>query len=46
MACYTMVKSTMFNGVNLPAIALREARSGAIRVVRTFGYDDYRGRLS
>ncbi|MDX1605824.1 MAG: carboxynorspermidine decarboxylase, partial [Candidatus Competibacterales bacterium] len=45
MACYTMVKNTMFNGVRLPAIALR-ARDGTIRLVREFGYADYRDRLS
>lgn len=45
MACYTMVKNTMFNGVGLPAIALR-GRDGALRLIREFGYDDYRNRLS
>ncbi len=44
MACYTMVKNTMFNGVNLPDICL-ETRGGDIEVLRTFGYDDYRARL-
>jgi carboxynorspermidine decarboxylase len=45
MAHYTMVKNHMFNGVNLPAIALWSAAKGA-RVVRRFGYRDYRERLS
>ncbi|MAE67486.1 MAG: carboxynorspermidine decarboxylase [Phycisphaeraceae bacterium] len=46
MAHYTMVKNTTFNGVGLPAIAVRDAATGATRVVRQFGYEDYRGRLS
>jgi carboxynorspermidine decarboxylase len=46
MAHYTMVKNTTFNGVRLPSIATHEPRTGTIEVVRRFGYDDYRGRLS
>jgi carboxynorspermidine decarboxylase len=46
MAHYTMVKSTCFNGVRLPTIATYEPETGDVRVVRRFGYDDYRSRLS
>ncbi len=46
MAHYTMVKNTTFNGVRLPAIAINDASEGGIRVVREFGYEDYRDRLS
>ncbi len=42
---YTMVKKNWFNGVAMPAIAIREA-DGTIRAVRRFGYDDYRASLS
>jgi len=45
MAHYTMVKNNTFNGVRLPSIAIRRT-DGAIRVVRRFGYEDYRNRLS
>jgi carboxynorspermidine decarboxylase len=45
MAHYTMVKNTTFNGVQLPAIVLLRA-SGDYEVVREFGYEDYRDRLS
>lgn len=45
MAHYTMVKNTTFNGVRLPAIAFRRA-DGEIEVVREFGYEDFRNRLS
>lgn len=45
MAHYTMVKNTTFNGVRLPAIILRR-QSGDYEVVRQFGYEDYRDRLS
>ena len=46
MAHYTMVKNTTFNGVRLPSIALHEPKTGEIRVVRRFGYREYRDRLS
>ena len=45
MAHYTMVKTTTFNGVPLPAIALWDSATDELRVVRTFGHDDFRGRL-
>lgn len=45
MAHYTMVKNNTFNGINLPAIAVRDMH-GKIRIVRQFGYTDYRNRLS
>lgn len=45
MAHYTMVKNNMFNGVNLPAIAVFNEKDG-IRVIRRFGYEDYASRLS
>ena len=42
---YTMVKATTFNGIKLPSIAIvRE--NGDIEVVREFGYEDFKGRLS
>jgi carboxynorspermidine decarboxylase len=45
MAQYTMVKTTTFNGVRLPSIATWEPDAG-LRVVRRFGYEDYKARLS
>ena len=45
MAIYSMVKNNTFNGINLPAIAKRHT-NGEIRIVRRFGYEDFRGRLS
>ncbi len=45
MAHYTMVKNNTFNGVRLPSIAVRRA-DGDVRIIRTFGYEDYRNRLS
>ncbi len=44
-AGYTMVKKNWFNGVNMPAIAIREL-DGSIRPVRQFGYEDYKSSLS
>ncbi|HWM89053.1 MAG TPA: carboxynorspermidine decarboxylase [Kofleriaceae bacterium] len=46
MAHYTMVKNTTFNGVHLPSIAIHDPADRSIRVVRRFGYADYRDRLS
>lgn len=45
MAIYSMVKTTMFNGVQHPDIVLSTSGS-APRVVRRFTYDDYKRRLS
>lgn len=46
MIHYTMVKTTTFNGVRLPSIALADPSTGEIRVVRRFEYQDYAMRLS
>lgn len=40
-----MVKNNTFNGMPLPAIALRR-KSGECDMVREFGYKDFRERLS
>ncbi len=45
MIHYTMVKTTTFNGVGHPSIAIwRENQT--LEVVRRFGYEDYKNRLS
>lgn len=46
MAHYTMVKTTTFNGIGLPAIALWNSASDELRVIRRFGYEDFKNRLS
>ena len=46
MAHYSMVKTTMFNGVKHPAIALYDGDNGEYKVLRRFDYHDYRNRLS
>lgn len=43
MAHYTMVKTSFFNGIQHPAIAIQ--RGDAIEVVREFFYEDYKNRL-
>lgn len=45
MAHYSMVKNNTFNGMPLPAIALIDAK-GALEPIRTFGYEDFKTRLS
>jgi len=42
---YTMVKATTFNGVKLPSIAIQR-KDGTVEVVREFGYEDFKNRLS
>jgi len=42
---YTMVKATTFNGVPLPSIAIKRL-DGRVEVVKEFGYEDFRDRLS
>lgn len=44
MSHYTMVKTTTFNGVPLPSIALFK-ENGEVTLLREFGYEDYRMRL-
>jgi carboxynorspermidine decarboxylase len=46
MAHYTMVKTTTFNGIGLPSIAIWNSETDALRVVREFGYDEFKRRLS
>lgn len=45
MAIYSMVKNNTFNGMPLPAIVLRE-KSGECRIIKQFGYEDFKDRLS
>ncbi len=45
MIHYTMVKTSTFNGVTHPSIAIWRP-DGRLDVVRRFGYRDYRNRLS
>jgi len=44
MVIYTMVKTTTFNGVNLPSIGMLNCK-GEFKLLRTFGYDSYKDRL-
>ena len=46
MAHYTMVKTTTFNGIQHPHLCTYEPLSGELKVVRSFGYGDFRSRLS
>lgn len=45
MIHYTMVKTTTFNGVNLPAIGI-QPEEGPFRLVREYGYESFKDRLS
>ena len=45
MALYTMVKNNTFNGMSLPSIVLCH-KDGIFEVIKRFGYDDFKNRLS
>ncbi|MDC0738960.1 carboxynorspermidine decarboxylase [Cognatishimia sp. SS12] len=45
-AHYSMVKTNTFNGVPLPTIALWHSDSDDLRIVKSFSYQDFKGRLS
>jgi len=41
-----MVKTNTFNGVPLPSIWLWDSESDELQLVREFGYEDFKTRLS
>ena len=45
MAIYSMVKNNTFNGIALPSIAAVD-QDRNIKLIRNFGYQDFKGRLS
>ncbi len=45
MIHYTMVKTTMFNGVSHPAIAIA-THGGDVNIIKEFGYEDFKSRMS
>jgi len=46
MAHYTMVKTTTFNGIPLPSLAVYDSATGVSKIVKTFSYEDFASRLS
>ncbi|MDW8750580.1 carboxynorspermidine decarboxylase [Streptococcus suis] len=45
MAIYSFVKNNTFNGIGLPSLVLMD-QTGDCRVIKEFGYEDFKGRLS
>lgn len=45
-AHYSMVKTTTFNGVQLPSLALWNSNTDALEIVKSFSYEDFEDRLS
>lgn len=45
MAIYSFVKNNTFNGIGLPSLVLMD-KTGDCRIVKSFGYEDFKGRLS
>ncbi|WP_319541889.1 carboxynorspermidine decarboxylase [uncultured Pseudodesulfovibrio sp.] len=46
MAIYTMVKTNTFNGIQLPAIVLYKPETDDLNIIRQFGYEEFKNRLS
>ena len=46
MGHYTMVKTSTFNGIGLPSLALWNSETDEVKVVKQFGYQDFKQRLS
>ncbi|NTV51136.1 MAG: carboxynorspermidine decarboxylase [Geobacteraceae bacterium] len=46
MSHYTMVKTTTFNGIQHPHICTFEPETGELKVIRSFGYEDFKQKLS
>ncbi|MEM0911610.1 MAG: carboxynorspermidine decarboxylase, partial [Pseudomonadota bacterium] len=46
MSHYTMVKTSTFNGIPLPSIAIWNSYTDEVRLVKQFGYEDFKSRLS
>ena len=46
MSHYTMVKTSTFNGIGLPSLALWNSETDEVNVVKQFGYQDFKQRLS
>ena len=44
MAIYSFVKNNTFNGMPLPSLAIRDT-NGDCRIVKSFGYEDFKSRL-
>ena len=42
---YTFVKNTTFNGIKLPSLVIKR-KDGGLDIIKEFGYEDYKMRLS
>lgn len=45
MIHYTTVKTTMFNGISHPSLALQRT-DGSVEILRQYSYDDYKSRMA
>lgn len=46
MAHYSMVKTNTFNGIQLPSIAVYKPETDEFIIIKEFGYNDFKNRLS
>ena len=42
---YTFVKNTTFNGIKLPSLMIKR-KDNSLEIIKEFGYEDYKNRLS
>jgi carboxynorspermidine decarboxylase len=45
-AHYSMVKTTTFNGMRMPSIAIWNSQTDTLKLVREFNFSDFERRLS
>ena len=45
-AHYTMVKTSFFNGVKLPSIAIWDSKTDDLEIIKSFSFKDFENRLS
>ena len=46
MSHYTMVKTSTFNGIGLPSLAIWNSETDEVTIIKQFGYQDFKQRLS
>ena len=45
-AHYTMVKTSFFNGVKIPSVAIWDSDNDNLEVIKRFTYEDFENKLS
>ena len=45
-AHYTIVKTSFFNGVKIPSVAIWDSDNDNLEVIKRFNYEDFENKLS